>query len=99
MYITILLGVIMQPLNHITKYESKVYAKGKTTLPLQIRKQLGIQDNEKLIYIPKGNSFEITTSRLLLQQMQLKMQLANNNYSVDEFITERRQESLDELKD
>ena len=89
----------MQPLNHITKYESKVYAKGKTTLPLEIRKQLGIQDNEKLIYIPKGNSFEITTSRLLLQQIQLKMQLANDNYSVDDFITERRQDALDEIKD
>ena len=89
----------MQPLNHITKYESKVYAKGKTTLPLEIRKQLGIQDNEKLIYIPKGNSFEITTSRLLLQQMQLKMQLANDNHSLDDYLAERRQEALDEIKD
>ncbi|MDQ5921717.1 MAG: hypothetical protein QG673_1776 [Pseudomonadota bacterium] len=68
-------------------------------MPLEIRKKLDIKDNETLIYIPKDNSFEVTTKRLLLEQMQQKMQLANDTYSVDNFINERRQESLDELKD
>jgi bifunctional DNA-binding transcriptional regulator/antitoxin component of YhaV-PrlF toxin-antitoxin module len=85
----------MKPSNY-TKYESKVYTKGKTTLPLEIRKQLGISDNEKLIYIKKGDLFEITTNKRLLEQMQAKLRLANDNYSVDDFIAERRHEALEE---
>lgn len=87
----------MNAIAQVLRYESKVYSKGKTTLPLEIRNKLGIKDNETLIYIPKGNSFEVTTKKLLLEQMQ--QQLANNGYSVDDFINERRHESVDELKD
>lgn len=89
----------MKNLKHITTYESKIYAKGKTTLPLEIRKKLGIKDNEKLIYIYKGNSFEITTTKLLLEKMQHKLKMANDNYSVDDFIADRRQDTLEELAD
>jgi len=81
------------------RYESKVYSKGKTTLPLEIRKQLGIHDNEKLIYIQNGNNFSITTSRILLEDMQKKLQKSSHQYSVDDFINERHQDALSELKD
>lgn len=89
----------MLEFNHAVRYESKVYSKGKTTLPLEIRTKLGINDNETIIYIPRGNTFEITTKRLLLEQMQQKLKLANDNYSVDDFIADRRQEAMDEFKD
>lgn len=89
----------MQSINSAIRYESKVYSKGKTTLPLEIRTKLGINDNETIIYIPRGNTFEITTKRLLLEQMQQKLKLANDNYSVDDFIADRRQEAMDEFKD
>lgn len=89
----------MSGLNHIVSYESKVYSKGKTTLPMEIRKKLGIKDDETIIYIARGDSFEITTSRLLLKQMQNKLRKSGDNYSVDDFIAERRKEALDELKD
>lgn len=89
----------MQQHYQAVKYESKVYSKGKTTLPLEIRIKLGIKDNETIIYIPRGNTFEITTKRLLLEQMRTKLQESEVNYSVDDFIADRRQDSLDELKD
>ncbi|MCE3269151.1 MAG: hypothetical protein K0R49_1403 [Burkholderiales bacterium] len=89
----------MELLNHAVRYESKVYAKGKTTLPIEIRKKLGIQDNEKIIYISKGNSFEITTGRILLEQMQKKLQSAKDNYSVEDFIADKHKEAFNELKD
>jgi bifunctional DNA-binding transcriptional regulator/antitoxin component of YhaV-PrlF toxin-antitoxin module len=84
---------------HSARYESKVYSKGKTTLPLEIRNKLGIKDNETIIYIPRGNSYEITTKRLLLEQMRVKLQQPENNYSVDNFISDRHQDALDEMKD
>lgn len=93
------MGHTMLEFNHAVRYESKVYSKGKTTLPLEIRTKLGINDNETIIYIPRGNTFEITTKRLLLEQMQQKLKLANDNYSVDDFIADRRQEAMDEFKD
>ena len=90
---------IMQQHTHNVRYESKVYSKGKTTLPLEIRTKLGIKDNETIIYIPRGNTFEITTKRLLLDQMRAKLQKSEASYSVDDFIADRRQDALDELKD
>ena len=89
----------MQNLSHAISYESKVYSKGKTTLPLEIRKQLGIQDDETIIYIPRGDSFEITTSRLLLKQMQKKLHQAHDEYSVNDFILDRHKEALAEIED
>ena len=89
----------MQQLTLTVKYESKVYSKGKTTIPVEIRTKLGINDNEIIINILRGNTFEITTKRLLLDQMRLKLQQSETSYSVDDFIADRRQDALDELKD
>lgn len=89
----------MLQINQTTRYESKVYNKGKTTLPLEIRNKLGIKDNETIIYIQDGNSFKITTAKLLLEQMRTKLKLSDSEYSTDDFIAERHQEALNELKD
>ena len=89
----------MQQNNHFTKYESKVYSQGKTTLPLAIRNKLGIYDNETLIYITKDNSVEITTRRLLMEQMKQKLLNSEVQYTTDDFIAERHQDAIDELKD
>lgn len=60
---------------------------------------MGIQDDETIIYIPRGDSFEITTSRLLLKQMQEKLRQADDKYSVKDFIHERHKEALAEIED
>lgn len=88
----------MHQLDHVIKYESKVYSKGKTTLPIEIRTKLRIKDNETIIYIPHGDTFEITTKRLLLDQVRAKLQKSKNNYSVDDFITDLRKDALNEIK-
>lgn len=93
------MGEIMNTKSQIVRYESKVYAKGKTTLPLAIRDTLGIKDNDVIIYIQKDNSFEITTRNRLIEQMQKKLKQVKDNYSVDDFIADRRCEAQDELKD
>lgn len=89
----------MAATNQLSRYESKVYNKGKTTLPLEIRTKLGINDNDTIIYIQEGNSFRITTTKLLLEQMRTKLQAADNKYTTDDFIAELRQESLTEIRD
>lgn len=81
------------------RFESKVYSKGKTTLPMELKKHLGIKDGESVLYIQKGSDIVITTRRLLIEEVQQMVKGSNIQYNVDDFIDERHREALDELKD
>lgn len=89
----------MQKQNPPIRLESKVYSKGKTTLPIELKKYLGIKDGESILYIQKGTDIVITTRRLLIEHVQQMVKKSKVKYTVDDFIEERRQENLDELKD
>ena len=89
----------MQKQNPLIRLESKVYSKGKTTLPMELKKYLGIKDGESVLYIQKGSDIIITTRRLLIERVQQIAKKSKVKYTLDDFINERRQEDLDELKD
>lgn len=89
----------MQKQNSLIRLESKVYSKGKTTLPIELKKYLGIKDGESVLYIQKGNDIVITTRRLLIERVQQIAKKSKVKYDLDDFINERRQEALDELED
>jgi AbrB family looped-hinge helix DNA binding protein len=50
---------------------AKVTAKGQITIPVQVRKQLGVKDGDKVVFWNDGNKIIIENStRLALQEVQ-----------------------------
>jgi bifunctional DNA-binding transcriptional regulator/antitoxin component of YhaV-PrlF toxin-antitoxin module len=80
-------------------FSAKVYANGKTTLPIALKRQLNLKTGETILYIKKEDDFIITTQKHLLEQLQQKLKANKNKYTVDDFIAERRLDAKKELED
>lgn len=81
------------------RFESKVYSNGKTTLPVEIKRALGVKDGYSLIFLQKGGDFIVTTRKHILEQGRKYFQSCPGKYSVDDFIADRRREVKAELED
>ncbi len=50
---------------------AKITAKGQITIPVQIRKSLGVKDGDKVVFLHEGNRIIIENStRLALREVQ-----------------------------
>jgi len=75
------------------RFEAKVYANGKSTLPIELKRILEVRDGDSLIYIKKGDDFIITTRAHLLAQGRKYFKSCTGTFTVDDFIAERRKDS------
>ena len=44
---------------------AKITSKGQITIPVSIRKELGLKDGDKVVFIKQGDNFVIANSALL----------------------------------
>ncbi len=81
--------------------EAKIFSKGTLKLPIIVRTDLDIHDGDKVLFLKQNNKWVVTTHKHNIQEAQeyfakLKQQ-SNVEYSVDDFIAERRAEAVREL--
>ena len=82
-----------------SNYNAKVYSHGKINLPANVRNDLGLHDGDNVIFIKKARSYVITTRNTLIKEAQdYCKSLKNNDFTVDDFIAERRAEALKEIE-
>jgi bifunctional DNA-binding transcriptional regulator/antitoxin component of YhaV-PrlF toxin-antitoxin module len=91
--------MLNKKVSNTVSFSAKVYANGKTTIPTALKRQLHLKDGENVLYIKKENDFIITTQKHLLEQLQQKLKKSKNNYTVDDFIAERRLEAKKESEE
>ena len=72
-------------------YQGKVIAGGKVVIPAQLRRELGIRDGDSIVFSrdPDG-SISIRTYDQVVQEGQRKFRTMVGEYSVDQFLAERR---------
>ncbi len=93
--------------NHIATpkntYEAKLFTKGTLKLPVDIRNDLNVYDGDRVLFIKKGDSWVVTTHKRNIEEAQkyfAKLKQENNvNFTVDDFIAEKRAEALKELSE
>lgn len=81
-----------------TTLEAKVFSQGTIKLPMALRNELGIQDSDKVLFIKKANTWEITTHKQNITNVQAFLKTLNpeNMSLVDELIQERHKEAVEE---
>ncbi len=92
---------------HITTnentFEAKLFTKGTLKLPVGIRNDLNVQEGDRILFIKKNGSWVVTTHKQNIRQTQEYFaQLKQENkveFTVDDFIAERRAEALKELSE
>ena len=83
-----------QKINVITK---KVEAKKSVKVPIEILSELGLEEGDSVVFLKKASSWIITTrSKFLVEAQEYAKTLGLDEYTVDDFIAERRAEALKE---
>ena len=53
---------------------ARISTKGQVTIPIEIRKRLGLKDGDKVVFMEKGNSIVLLNSnRLAFEEFQREM--------------------------
>lgn len=81
-----------------TQYSIRLGARGRMVLPSRVRKDLGLQEGDRLILTvsPSGQLRLISSMDAANSAMGLLREAAEGRSLADELIAERRQEARDE---
>ena len=87
-------NTFIQHRDKVITLEAKVFSQGTIKLPLALRNELDIHDADKVLFIRKGNTWELTTHKnnIFNAQGYLKQLNKDKVSIVDELIQERRSE-------
>ena len=74
---------------------AEVYKGGRVTIPMPIRQSLNIQDGEQITFKQDGTSLKIITAQEQLKYARelIRQHCSGEEFSVDAFLQERREES------
>lgn len=78
-------------------FDARVANNGRLVLPKMVREALGMADGGIVVFSVEGNDVKLTSIRQSVKRAQdLYRQYATNNFTVDDFIAERRAEAARE---
>lgn len=80
-------------------YSAKLIKGGKIVIPADLRRELGFNEGDRLVFEREGDSLVIKTNAQVLREVQEAFRPyrpKDGRSIVDEFIAERRQEALRE---
>jgi AbrB family looped-hinge helix DNA binding protein len=78
-------------------YHAKVIAGGKIVIPAELRRELGIKDGDSLVLESGQGGVTIRTFSQIVREEQQKFRaMVGPEYTVDEFIAQRREDWPDE---
>jgi AbrB family looped-hinge helix DNA binding protein len=78
-------------------FDARVAHNGRLVLPKMVREALGMADGGTVVFSVEGDEVKLTSIRQSVKRAQeLYRQYATNDFSVDDFIAERRAEAARE---
>lgn len=78
-------------------YSAKLIKGGKIVIPAELRRELGFNEGDRLIFEREGDSLVIKSDVQVLREVQESFKrLIKHPFTVDEFLAERRAEALRE---
>jgi AbrB family looped-hinge helix DNA binding protein len=78
-------------------FDARVAHNGRLVLPKMVREALGMADGGTVVFSVEGGEIKLTSIRQSIKRAQgLYRQYATNDFTVDDFIVERRAEAARE---
>lgn len=78
-------------------YSAKLIKGGKIVIPAELRRELGFNEGDRLVFEREGDSLVIKTRAQVLREVQEAFkQYVKHPFTVDEFLAERRAEAARE---
>lgn len=73
-------------------YHAKMIAGGKIVIPAELRRELGLHTGDTLVIEREGDTLVLKTYAQVVREVQATFrEMVGENYSVDQFLAERRQ--------
>ena len=74
-------------------YHAKVIAGGKIALPAALRREFGIKDGDSLVFEQTETGISVKTHAQVVREGQQKFRaMVGDDFTVDQFLAERRAE-------
>lgn len=92
----------MQTNSHVNNaLEAKLFTKGTIKLPASLRRELGVHDGEKVLFMKKNGAWIVTTHLRNIRESQeyIESMRLDNKSVVDSLIRDRREEAKIEFAD
>lgn len=79
-------------------YHAKLVAGGKVAVPAELRRQLGLQTGDTLVFTNEGDSLRVRSYAAVIRELQAEFRryVPEGVNVVDDFIAERRAEAARE---
>ena len=75
-------------------FDARVAHNGRVVLPKMVREALGMADGGTVVFSVEGGEIKLTSIRQSIKRAQgLYRQYATNDFTVDDFVAERRAEA------
>ena len=72
-------------------YSAKLIKGGKIVIPAELRRELGFNEGDRLVFEREGDTLVIKTNAQVLREVQANFKrLGKHWFTVDDFIAERR---------